>query len=206
MKRMRIVKGLVLAALVGASVSCGNVVRSGRSPVYLVVDSVTGTSGATKDTGIPLYSDVITNVTSPPPCSQTSPCATVFADTATASMRAELKDITSTTGPSPYNDVTINRVHINYTRADGRSTPGVDVPYAWDAAATGTIRGGGSGSIVFEIVRHAAKEESPLVQLINSATIINTIAELTFYGRDQAGNEVTASATLQVNFGNFGDK
>ena len=31
---------LVLAVLAGATTSCGDVVRDGRSPVYLVVDSL----------------------------------------------------------------------------------------------------------------------------------------------------------------------
>ncbi len=46
MTRMRIVKVLTLAALVGASVSCGNLVRQGRSPVYLVIDSLEGATGS----------------------------------------------------------------------------------------------------------------------------------------------------------------
>jgi len=35
--------------------------------------------------------------------------------------------------------------------------------------------------------------------------MISTIAEVTFYGRDQAGNEVTANASLSVNFADFAD-
>jgi hypothetical protein len=34
---------------------------------------------------------------------------------------------------------------------------------------------------------------------------VTTIAEVTFYGRDQAGNDMTVSGLVQVNFGNFGD-
>jgi hypothetical protein len=176
--------------------------------VYLVIETLSAKSGATEETGSLLYSDVITNVTTPAPCSVSSPCPTVFADTASATIRAELKNVGSPTSPTPTtnNDVTINRIHIDYRRADGRNTPGVDVPYPWDAAATITIPGGGSGTIGFEVVRHVAKQESPLVQLIASSTIINTIAEITFYGRDQVGNDVLATANLQIDFGNFGDK
>jgi hypothetical protein len=79
------------------------------------------------------------------------------------------------------------------------------VPYSFDAAATITVPSNGAATVGFEIVRHVAKEESPLIQLRTSATIINTITEVTFYGRDQVGNEVSATATIQINFGNFGD-
>ena len=57
----------------------------------------------------------------------------------------------------------------------------------------------------FELVRNIAKQESPLIQLQHSAVIITTIAEITFYGRDQAGNEVNVTGYLTVEFGNFGD-
>ena len=61
--------------------------------------------------------------------------------------------------PTTNNEVTINRVHVEYIRADGRNTPGVDVPYAFDSAVTGTIPAGGSLTIGFVLVRNAAKQE-----------------------------------------------
>jgi hypothetical protein len=197
-----------LAALVAAAASCGDVIRTGRAPVYLVIDSLLGAQGnnPTNFSGF-LLSDVVRNITAPP-CSVTAPCPTIFDDAGQAVLRINMKDIGSPsapTAPTTNNEVTISRVHISYRRADGRNTPGVDVPYPFDAAVTGTIPTGGTATIVFEIVRHVAKEESPLVQLRASATIINTITEVTFYGRDQVGNEVTVTGTIQINFGNFGD-
>jgi hypothetical protein len=35
--------------------------------------------------------------------------------------------------------------------------------------------------------------------------IITTIAEITFYGRDQVGHEVSATGRITVEFGNFAD-
>jgi hypothetical protein len=55
-------------------------------------------------------------------------------------------------------------------------------------------------------VRHVAKEESPLVQLVANPNIINTIAEVTFYGRDQVGNDISATGSISIEFGNFGDQ
>jgi hypothetical protein len=206
----RTVRFIGVAAIVATSVSCGDVVRQGRAPVYLVINSLAGAPG-NRPTSLTanLSSDVITNITTPAPCSTTSPCPTIFNDVGSALLRVALKDIGTpgaATSPTPNNDVTITRVHIKYTRADGRNVQGVDVPYEWDAASTGTIPAGGSATIGFELVRHAAKEESPLVQLISSPSFITTITQVTFYGRDQAGNEVNVMGTIQINFGNFGDQ
>ena len=121
-----------------------------------------------------------------------------------------LKDIGTTaspTAPTTNNQVTITRYHVNYRRADGRNTPGVDVPHGFDGAVTVTIPAEGSATAAFEIVRHQAKQEPPLANLANGggSNIISTIAEITFYGRDQAGNEVTVTTSMSVNFGDFAD-
>jgi hypothetical protein len=198
-----------LTSLIAASVSCGDASRSGSSPVYLVIDSLLGSRGGTTvgTPTSPLLSDVITNVTSPLPCAPATPCPTVFDDPGTVSLRAPLKDIgvSGTLTPTSNNEVTINRFHVEYIRADGRNTPGVDVPYGFDGAVTGTIAANSTRSFTFELVRHVAKQESPLVQLVASANIITTIARVTFYGQDRTGNAVSVTGQIQVNFGNFGD-
>jgi hypothetical protein len=204
---MRNVRFLVgLAAIMAASTSCGSIAQQGRSPVYLVIDSLTGQRGGLNGNfGNPVPSDVVTNVTSPAPCTPVSPCATVFSDNGQVALRAEMKDPTSLTAPTATNDVTIFRYHVSYRRSDGRNTQGVDVPFAWDGAVTGTVRVGSQTTLPFELVRIVAKEESPLVNLVSSLTIVTTIAEVTFYGRDQAGNMVSVVGLIQVDFGNFGD-
>jgi hypothetical protein len=198
-----------LAALLAASVSCGDAVRQGSSPVYLAIDSLTAIRGG-PTTGTPsstLISDVITVVTTGGTCSIANPCPTIFGDSGSATLRAPLKDLGATAPltPTSNNDVTITRVHIEYVRADGRNTQGVDVPYAFDSAVTGTIPAGGTTTIGFELVRNAAKEEAPLAQLRTSNNFISAIAMITFYGVDRAGNNLTATGQLTVEFGNFGD-
>ena len=198
-----------MVALLAATTSCGDVVRQGRSPVYLVIASLQAAQGNhnTQFFGS-LTSDVITLVTSPAPCTTTSPCPTVFGDVGQATLRLSPKDIGTTvnpTTPTANNDVTIDRYHVSYRRADGRNTPGVDVPYGFDGAATGTVTGGTALTLGFTLVRNAAKIESPLVQLITSPTTISAIADVTFYGHDQVGNEVSVTGSIDVAFGNFGD-
>jgi hypothetical protein len=198
-----------LAAIIAASISCGDVVRQGRSPVMLVIDTLQAAQGNRSTTLVSnLLSDVVTNITTPAPCSPTNPCPTVFNDVGSAQLRLVMKDPgtpSNPANPTTNNDVTITRVHIKYVRSDGRNVPGVDVPYEWDSAATVTIPANGIATIGFEIVRHVAKEESPLIQLRVNPGIITTLTEVTFYGRDQVGNEVSVTGRIQIDFGNFGD-
>ena len=47
-------KFLVLAVLGAATASCGDVVRSGRAPVFLVIDTLTASQGAAPGTTAPV--------------------------------------------------------------------------------------------------------------------------------------------------------
>jgi hypothetical protein len=209
MTSMRNPKRFLAAIALGATAtSCGDVVRNGRAPSYLVVDSIRGVRGAATvaTPASTLISDVITNVISPAPCSAETPCPTIFGDSGEATMHIALKDPGTSTAPSSpteVNAITITRYHVDYIRADGRNTPGVDVPYGFDGAVTVTVSG--TTTFGFQLVRVVAKEETPLVQLKVSKSVITAIARITFFGHDQAGNEVTATGTIQVDFGNYGD-
>jgi hypothetical protein len=202
---------LVIAALAASTVSCGDVVRDGKSPVFLVIQSLGAARGgaSSSDFGGTLHSDVLTLVTSPAPCTAEAPCPTIFSDSGQAIFRISPKDIgpaAAPTAPSANNEVTITRYRVTYRRADGRNTPGIDVPYPFDGAVTGTVPATGTLTLGFEIVRHVAKMESPLVQLITNPMMIATIAEISFYGRDQVGNEISATGSILIQFGNFGDE
>jgi hypothetical protein len=199
---------LAMVSVIGTATSCGDVVRNGRAPSYLVIDSLAGIRGFTS-AGTPsstLISDVITNITSPPPCTQDAPCPTIFGDSGEAVMHIALKDPGTAAAPNAateVNAITITRYRVDYIRADGRNTPGVDVPHGFDGAVTVTVSG--TTTFGFQLVRVVAKEESPLVQLKNSKSVITALARVTFYGHDQAGNEVTATGSIQIDFGNYGD-
>jgi hypothetical protein len=185
----KLVKFVLIAALVASASGCGEFTREGRAPVVLVVDRLS--SGDDQGT---LLSDVITN-------------NSTFNDMAEVEMRLVSKDpgvpaIPST--PSLLNAVTITRYRVEYRRTDGRAVQGTDVPYSFDSGLTFTI-GAAEESAVFQIVRHSAKEEAPLRALATNFEIISTIAYVTFYGHDQAGNDVSATASMGIDFGNFAD-
>ena len=192
--------GLGAVALSAGMAGCGGeLVRDSHSPVRLVVNSLEAREQNT------LLSDVITLVRQPAPCSATSPCPSVLNDMATVQLSIQFRDAGTPAAPSLVNQVTINRYRVRYRRADSRNTPGVDVPYDFDSALTITVPASGIAEGAFQIVRHSAKEEAPLAALRFTGDIISTIAEVTFYGRDQAGNEVSASANNGIDFGDFAD-
>jgi hypothetical protein len=199
---------VILVAACAASAGCGDVVRQGRAPVQLVITSLEAASGAEPDEfGGTLLSDVLTVVERSVDGQQTG-VPTIFNDLGEVTMSLILKDPgqpgTAPT-PSAINQVTITRYRVVYRRADGRNTPGVDVPFPFDSAATFTVPATGSVTAGFQLVRHTAKQEAPLSSLAFNPDVIATLAEVTFFGRDQAGNDISATGTIGVDFGNFAD-
>ncbi len=197
------------ALLLGiASAGCGDLVRQGRGPSQLVIMSLQAASGAEpEDLGGNLQSDVVTNVNRTENGTQTM-VPTIFNDVGEVTMSLLLKDpgqpgLLAT--PSAINQVTINRYRVVYRRTDGRNAAGIDVPYPFDSAATFTVPAEGTVSAGFELVRHTAKQEAPLANLRANADKISTIADVTFFGQDQAGNAISVTGSLGINFGNFAD-
>ncbi len=205
MRFMTLAAGLSVLVVAG----CGQYVREqGRGPTQVVILGFEGASGAKPDEfGATLNSDVVTLVKQTV-SNQEVQVPTIYNDLGRVVMTLILKDPGQpgvTTVPTPINQVTFTRYRVSYKRADGRNTPGVDVPYAFDSGATFTVPAEGNVTANFELVRHIAKEEAPLKTLGSNGVLLNTIADVTFYGRDQAGNEVTATGSIGIVFGNFGD-
>lgn len=175
----------------GLAAGCGDLVRQDRSPVLIVIDRIEAASGASTTFGGTLQSDVITD-------------GSIFSDNGRVTMRLIMKDVGTT--PSAVNAVTITRYRVAFRRSDGRNTPGQDVPQPFDSAVTFSVAPGVTVSQSFELIRHVAKEEAPLRALAsNTAVTISTVADITFFGRDQTGNELSASGSIGVIFGDFAD-
>ena len=161
------------------------------------MNSLTAASGAAPDAfGGTLASDVLTK-------------GSIYADPAQVAFTLALKDPGSTnspTGPTTTNFITVTRYRVDFVRSDGRNTPGVDVPYGFDGAATGSVTDEG-GTLTFTLVRVQAKIEAPLVALTGGggAGVISTIAQVTFYGADQAGRPVSVMGKISVNFADWAD-
>lgn len=188
---------------------CGEFVRQSRSPSQLILVNILTAAGSgsvpTTFVNGPLLSDVRDDT------------GTIFDDFGQANFRVILRDLGApglTATATALNDVTITRYRVVYKRSDGRNKhvcmvpkpqpEEIAVPCPFDGAVTVTIAAGGTGLTVFELVRHVAKLEPPLGVLATNPIVLTAIADVTFFGRDQAGNEVSATGSVQVNFANFG--
>ena len=206
----RIAAGLVAVSLAVGTAGCGKTSRTGRGSSYLVITSVQAASGADPNKlGSTLSSDVVTYIKDPLDATRRIP--TVYSDPGSVSMRLGMKDVGAPgvgVTPSPNNAITINRYRVDYRRSDGRNTPGVDVPYGFDGAVTFTVSSTESSvDAGFMLVRIQAKEEAPLKALAGGggALAITTLADVTFYGKDQAGNDVAVTGTIEVDFADWAD-
>ena len=186
---------LLVVATTGVVSGCSKTVREGQSPAYLVLRSLEGSAGGSDSVEFStvLRSDVFTN-------------NSIFEDNGRVTLTLAMRDINAT-GPTSNNLVTLNRYRVQYRRTDGRNTPGEDVPYAVEGGLGVTVTDQLTDA-VFSIVRAQAKLEKPLVTLRggNGAQVISTIADVTFFGKDQTGRDVTVSGSISVNFADWADK
>jgi len=185
---------LLLAAVLAAA-ACNPIVNDSTSNTLLIIESLTGldlnglASNACRSDV--LYVDPSTGA------------ASIVADIGTATLSAQPLVPQAILRNSIYEDIHLSKISITYVRADGRNTPGVDVPYPFEAGLSGTIHVGTLFSLTFTLVREAAKQESPLVQLRYTGETIEADAQVTIYGKDLAGRAVKATGSLPVTFGDF---
>jgi hypothetical protein len=194
----RIATLVLMAALGGGALGCSSTVRDGRSPSYLIIESLEASAGNEDDDfSGELSSDVSTE-------------GSVFEDLGRVRFRLGMRDIGapgSPTEPTSNNFITVNRYRVKFVRSDGRNVEGVDVPYSFDGAGTATVGVSNSTELVFVLVRAQAKWESPLRELREGGDplMISTLAEITFYGQDQTGNDVEVMGRISVNFADWAD-
>jgi hypothetical protein len=86
-----------------------------------------------------------------------------------------------------------------------RNTPGVDVPHAFDRAITVTV----SGSTA--VRRRSPSARTGQVRTARPLTGLggpwpSRRSPMSFYGRDQAGNDVSVTGTISVNFADWADE
>ena len=189
---------IAVALCVAASGSCANsALDSGRASTSLVIEQLSAAHGSDTTTfANVLQSDVVTSVPSTVG-GQTVQTPTVFEDIAQVIMRLAFNDPgtpANPASPTSANWITVDGYRVQFIRADGRNTPGVDVPYPFDGGVTFSVLD--IGAATFAIVRGQAKLEPPLLALrgMGGAVVIPTIAEITFFGHDQTGAQVSAVA------------
>jgi len=90
--------------------SCGTAVRQGRASSYLVIDSLQAAPGASTTFTTVLASDVRTK-------------GSVYQDNGQVVLHFSMKDVTSPTGATTNNEITVTGYHVTFIRADGRNRP-----------------------------------------------------------------------------------
>ena len=122
---------LTILALTLSVAGCGDLTTQGTGSSYLIITSLQAASGAEPGTlSSTLNSDVITIVDDAP---------TIFNDLGQVTLSLQMKDPDERDRTDLGHFITINRYRVRYIRSDGRNTPGVDVPYGFDGALTGTV-------------------------------------------------------------------
>lgn len=197
--RARTMRAAVLMLLTGAAglvAGCSETVRTGQGSSYLVLQRLEGASGADQGGTFQsvLRSDVLTK-------------GSIFEDNGRVRLSIAMRDVTNPTGPTSNNLITLNRYRVEYRRTDGRNAQGEEVPYAFEGAMGLTV-GEQPVDAVFTLVRAQAKLEKPLVTLAGTnggALLISTIADVTFFGKDQTGRDVTVTGSMSINFADWAD-
>jgi hypothetical protein len=187
---------LLLAVLTAAA--CNPIENASTSSTMLIIESLTaldldGLASNYCKSDV-LYTDPSTGATS------------IIADVGTVTLSSQPYNPDPVLGDSVYQDIQLTKISIVYTRADGRSTQGVDVPYSFEAGISGTIRVGTLFTLTFTLVREAAKEEAPLVTLRNTGETIEATAEVTLSGKDLSGRAVKAVGNIPITFADFANK
>lgn len=180
--------------------SCNPIADESKSDSILLVVSVTGLDLEQNEVEY-LQSDVISY-------SADSQQYYVTADAAKVTLTAKLLNPSTTVEASLYNSIQVTRYTVQYIRSDGKSVEGVDVPYSFEGAISANIEIDASVEASFIVVREVAKQESPLVDLIEARGegVLEVVAKIDFYGHDMTNNKVKATGYLTIFFANYIDE
>lgn len=191
-------QALAVSVLVFALSACNPLEKKTDAMSYLQIlalqgNDAAGTAGDFIDSDV-LFQDPTTGAES------------IIADAATVTLTASMLDPDPLMGISPYADVELTGYTVTYTRSDGKNTPGVDVPYPIDGSMTGLVEIGSQSSFSFVIVRELAKNEPPLLDLLQATTRaegITVTAKVDIYGHDLTGAQVKTTGYISITFANF---
>jgi hypothetical protein len=174
-----------LALALGTGGCAPDYVTSSTAPVNLLIASING--GAVLDSDVRLSGGTI--------CPDTVNVA--------LAVRAKNQNEVQITVPQ---HVLVQQYEVRYFRSDGRANEGVDVPYRYSGPMASEVDVALSGvtEVPVQVVRRQAKIEPPLSN-ITGAQIVSMIAEITVSGQTVAGQPVTATGRMQIDFADFGD-
>ena len=192
----------IVAALLFTLPGCGasGDIDNTENAVVLVLVSITPASDP--------FGDVLSN------------SGTILDDTVdvvfSAHLKAPVTNASSNTVAPTLQDIILERYEVTYSRTDG----GSQVPAGFSRGISLRVRLTPHGEVVLRessynglvIVPSTTKAQPPVSLLIDPGfesqtgyVNIQVNAHITFFGRTIAGDQVTASAIVGINFANFGD-
>jgi hypothetical protein len=188
---------LIILAAVLTLPACNPLEKNTTSSSFIVVESILGkdASGATADF---VQSDVL---------KEADTGSYVTSDSVAVTLRANLLDPNPVVNPTAYQDITLDRYIVTYTRTDGKNREGVDVPYSFEGSLSHLLKIDASTAINIIAVREVAKLEPPLVALAQNRAegVIQVTARIEFYGHDLANHTVKGEGSISIYFANYQD-
>ncbi len=190
-------KAIAVLALLCILPACNRIENETNSASMLIVETLTGLDAEGEQAGF-VQSDVL--YVDPNTGEQS-----IRADVAEVTFRARLLAPTSVTGPSSFNDITVNRYVVTYLRSDGKNIEGVDIPYSFDGSFQVNVEVDATATVPFVIVREVAKAEIPLINLREARDdgVLQVHARVDFYGHDISNRNVTATGYISIFFANY---
>jgi hypothetical protein len=189
------------AAAVVFAAACSPIEKDNDAISQLYIESITGNLVDGSESSF-VQSDVLYQNT-------TTGVTTVYADTASVLLGVRQLDPQPLMGPSSFANVTVTHYSVSYFRSDGKSTPGIDVPYGFSGPVTVRVVVGTPTALTLVIVREAAKQEAPLINILQAGTraeVIAATAKIEIYGIDGSNKTVKTTGYIPVYFANFANE
>jgi len=187
----------IILTIVFSFLACNPIENDTKSSSMLIVEKITGTDLENNEANF-LQSDVLIE-------DPDTGAGSIRADSAIATLKAELLDPEPLLGSSVYNNIMVTHYVVSYTRSDGKNTEGVHVPHSFDGNLSALVEIGSSVDISFIIVKAVAKAEPPLVNLtgVHGEGVLTVTSKIDFYGHDLSNRNVKATGYLTIEFSNY---
>jgi len=174
---------------------CSKIENLSDASTKIYIQDITGKDlqGSVSHT---VFSDVITN-------------NTVVNDNGLITVGSMPLDPDSIGKTTPYQDVIVDQIDVEFSRSDGLNVQGVNVPYSFSQKFSTLITTGDKPSAIeFVLITHNAKLEPPLVDLTNYGAehILKLEAKITVHAVEVSGKRLSpVSGYISVWCANFAD-